>query len=71
MTTFIQIVQVLTPLIVATVGLYLGAKVRDVHVIVNAQRTVMSNRIAQLEETIVGSNKEIPPTTRETERAPS
>ena len=48
----------------------LGAQVAEVHVLVNAQRTVLENRIAQLEETIVSSNKEIPSTTRETKAAP-
>ena len=70
MARFLAIVSAVSPLIVAAVGVYLAGRVKQVHVLVNAQRTVLENRIAQLEATIKASDAEIPPTTRETNRTP-
>jgi hypothetical protein len=53
-------------LAVIVTGLFARRKLEEIHVIVNAQRTALEARIAQLEETIKGSNKEIPASTRET-----
>ena len=70
MKQLLEVVQTITPIFVAIVGIYLAGRVKQVHVLVNAQRTVLENRIAQLEKTIIESDKDIPPTTRETQAAP-
>lgn len=59
---------VCSPIVAAAVGAYLAWRLRQVHVIVNAQRTALEARIDQLEAVIVGSNRDVPATTRETGR---
>jgi len=63
---YVGILAALSPIIATTVGVYLGWRLQQVHRIVNAQRTALEARIDQLEETIEGSDAEVPPTTRET-----
>ena len=58
--------SVLSPIIAAAVGAYLAFRLRQVHVIVNSQRTALEQRILQLETTIESSDKDVPATTRET-----
>lgn len=57
---------VLSPVIAAGFGAYLSWRLRQVHTIVNAQRTALEARIEQLETTIEGSDADVPATTRET-----
>jgi hypothetical protein len=62
----VTLLAALSPIIAAAVGAYLAWKLRQVHVIVNSQRSALEARIVQLETTIEGSDKEVPATTRET-----
>jgi hypothetical protein len=60
---------VLSPVIAAGFGAYLTFRLRQVHTIVNASRTALEERIAQLEHVIEeSSDSDVPPTTRETGR---
>ena len=63
--------SVLSALVAASVALWLARKINvvstgvdTVHHLVDGTKTTLENRIAQLEDIITTSNKEIPPTTR-------
>jgi len=54
----------ISPIIVV----WVSKQINTVHHLVDGTKTTLENRIAQLEDIITTSNKEIPPTTRETGR---
>lgn len=57
---------VLSPVIAAGFGAYLTWRLRQVHTIVNAQRTAHEARIAQLEAGMKSAGIAVPESTRET-----
>ena len=65
-TDYLYTITALSPIVAAAVGAYLSWRLRQVHTIVNSQRTALEARIDQLEATIKDSNKDVPATTRET-----